>query len=93
MQASPTWSLEHLRDDRPRVEAKLLRAFSEITGIRAEPSHSQARCWPEAQTQVPAGAEHLWDAEARIGVAGDWCTGHRVEDAFLSGLTLALKVI
>ncbi|SCK52326.1 hypothetical protein VAR608DRAFT_5283 [Variovorax sp. HW608] len=93
VQASPAWSLEHLRDDRPRVEAKLLRAFSEITGIRAAPSHSQARCWPEAQTQVPAGAEHLWDAEARIGVAGDWCTGHRVEDAFLSGLTLALKAL
>ena len=52
----------------------------------------QARCWPEAQTQVPVGAPHLWDAKARLGVAGDWCTGHRVEDAFLSGLTLALKV-
>ena len=93
VQASPKWSDEHLRDDRPRVEAKLLRAFSEITGIRAEPSHSQARCWPEAQTQVPVGEAHLWDADARIGVAGDWCLGHRVEDAFLSGLSLALKVI
>lgn len=92
LQASAAWSQEHLRDDAPRVEAKLLRAFSEITGIRAEPSHAQARCWPEAQTQVPVGKPHLWDAKARIGVAGDWCTGHRVEDAFLSGLTLALKV-
>ncbi|MGJ7508980.1 NAD(P)/FAD-dependent oxidoreductase [Variovorax sp. GT1P44] len=93
LQASAAWSQEHLRDDAPRVEAKLLRAFSEITGIRAEPSHAQARCWPEAQTQVPVGKPHLWDAKARIGVAGDWCTGHRVEDAFLSGLTLALKVV
>lgn len=92
LQASPAWSQEHLRDDAARVEAKLLRAFSEITGIRATPSHAQTRCWPEAQTQVPVGAPHLWDAKARLGVAGDWCTGHRVEDAFLSGLTLALKV-
>jgi predicted NAD/FAD-dependent oxidoreductase len=92
LQASPAWSKEHLRDDAARVEAKLLRAFSEITGIRATPSHAQTRCWPEAQTQVPVGAPHLWDGEARLGVAGDWCTGHRVEDAFLSGLTLALKV-
>jgi renalase len=38
------------------------------------------------------GTTHLWDAKARIGVAGDWCTGHRVEDAFLSGLSLALAV-
>ncbi|MDM0068038.1 FAD-dependent oxidoreductase [Variovorax sp. J31P207] len=92
LQASAAWSQEHLRDDAARVEAKLLRAFAEITGIRAEPSHAQARCWPEAQTQVPVGKPHLWDAKARIGIAGDWCTGHRVEDAFLSGLTLALKL-
>jgi hypothetical protein len=92
LQASAAWSQEHLRDDEGRVAAKLLRAFAEITGVRAEPSHAQARCWPEAQTQVPVGAPHLWDAERRLGVAGDWCTGHRVEDAFLSGLTLALKV-
>ena len=92
LQASPVWSQEHLHDDAPRVEAKLLRAFSEITGIRATPSHAQTRCWPEAQTLVPLGSGHLWDAKARVGVAGDWCTGHRVEDAFLSGLSLALKV-
>ena len=93
LQASAAWSQEHLRDDPARVEAKLLRAFSEITGVRAEPSHAQARCWPEAQTQVPLGKPHLWDARLRLGVAGDWCMGHRVEDAFLSGLTLALKAL
>ncbi len=93
LQASPTWSQEHLRDGAARVEAKLLRAFSEITGIHATPSYVRARCWPEAQTQVPLGKPHLWDGKARIGVAGDWCMGHRVEDAFLSGLSLALHVM
>ena len=33
---------------------------------------------------------HLWDAKTRIGDCGDWCIGHRVEDAFVSGLELAL---
>lgn len=93
LQASAAWSQEHLRDDAPRVEAKLLRAFAEITGIHAVPSHAQTRCWTEAQTQVPVGKTHLWDAKARLGVAGDWCTGHRVEDAFLSGLSLALAAL
>ena len=92
LQASAAWSQEHLRDDGPRIEAKLLRAFSEITGIHAVPSHAQTRCWPEAKTETPAGKSHLWDAKARIGAAGDWCIGHRVEDAFLSGLSLALAV-
>jgi predicted NAD/FAD-dependent oxidoreductase len=93
LQASPQWSQEHLRDDAARVEAKLLRAFSEITGIHATPSYARARCWPEAQTQTPLGQPHLWDAKARIGLAGDWCMGHRVEDAFLSGLSLALAAL
>jgi len=92
VQASPAWSLEHLRDDPARVQAKLLRAFAEITGIRAEPGHARVRCWPEAQTTVPAGQPHLWDAKAGLGACGDWCTGHRVEEAFLSGLSLALAV-
>ncbi len=93
LQASAAWSREHLRDDAPRIQAKLLRAFAEITGIHATPAHVQARCWGEAKTEVPLGRTHLWDASQRIGVAGDWCIGHRVEDAFVSGLSLALAVL
>ena len=92
LQASATWSQEHQQDDSERITAKLLRAFSEITAVRAIPAHTRTRCWPEAQTQVPLGASHLWDAKAGLGVAGDWCLGHRVEDAFVSGLSLALAV-
>ena len=36
---------------------------------------------------------HLWDAQAQLGLCGDWCLGHRVENAFLSGLELALAVV
>lgn len=92
VQASAAWSLEHLEDDSARVQAKLLKAFSEITGIRAEPSHVAMHRWRYAQTVQPLGKSHLWDATARIGAAGDWCLGHRVENAFVSGLELALAV-
>jgi renalase len=37
IQASAAWSQEHLEDAPERVEAKLLKAFSEITGISATP--------------------------------------------------------
>ncbi len=93
LQASAAWSEEHRRDDPARIEGKLLRAFAEITGVHAQPSHVQSRFWSEAKTEIPLGQPHLWDAKARIGVAGDWCMGHRVEDAFLSGLSLALDSI
>ena len=92
VQASPAWSQEHLGDDPSRVQAKLLKGFSEITGIRAVPAHVETVRWPYAQTTVPLGRSHLWDPATNLGVCGDWCLGHRVEDAFVSGLELALSV-
>lgn len=92
VQASAAWSQEHLEDDGPRVQAKLLKAFAEVTGIHAEPAYAQVHRWRWAKTQTPLGQPFLWDAHAGIGVCGDWCLGHRVENAFISGLELALKV-
>jgi renalase len=92
VQASPAWSQEHLLDDEPRVQAKLLKAFGEVTGIYAEPSYAQVHRWRWAKTEAPLGRSHLWDSDAAIGVCGDWCLGHRIEDAFISGLELALEV-
>lgn len=93
VQASPAWSQEHLEDSPQRVEAKLQRAFSEVTGIRATPGWSQVLRWQHAQTTRPLGRSHLWDASTGLGVCGDWCLGHRVEDAFVSGLELALAAL
>ncbi|GAO22968.1 amine oxidase [Alicycliphilus sp. B1] len=90
MQASPAWSLEHLNDDTARVQAKLIKAFAEVTGIHATPTHAEMRRWRYAQTQTPLGRSFLWDAAAGLGACGDWCLGHRLEDAFVSGLELAL---
>lgn len=93
VQASAEWSREHLQDDPARVQAKLLRAFAEVTGIRAEPAHADVKRWLFAKTQQPLGQSHLWDGQAGLGVCGDWCLGHRVEDAFVSGLELALAAV
>ena len=92
VQASPAWSAEHLEDDEARVQAKLLKAFAEVTGIRATPAHADTRRWRYAQTTHPLGKTHLWDTAMGLGACGDWCLGHRVEDAFVSGLELALAV-
>lgn len=92
VQASATWSQEHVRDDEARAKAKLIKAFSEITGIRAEPAFAEVHRWLYAQTTRPLAVSHLWDEGQGIGVCGDWCLGHRVENAFVSGLELALSV-
>ncbi|MDP2371467.1 NAD(P)/FAD-dependent oxidoreductase [Rhodoferax sp.] len=92
VQASAAWSQEHLEDDHARVEAKLLKGFAEVTGIRAQPAYTQTQRWRYAKTEQALGVTHLWDAKSGIGACGDWCIGHRVEDAFISGLELALQV-
>ena len=90
VQASPAWSQEHLQDEPARIQAKLIKAFAEVTGIRAAPTHAEVRRWRHAQTQKPLGRPFVWDAATGLGACGDWCLGHRLEDAFISGLELAL---
>jgi renalase len=93
VQASAPWSAEHINDTPERVSAKLLKAFGEITGIRTTPSHVEAHRWLYAKTAQPLGESHLWFKDQGIGLCGDWCLGHRAEDAFVSGLELALAVL
>jgi renalase len=92
VQASPEWSERHLEDDAERVKAKLLKAFTEVTGIRAEPPHAEVHRWRYAQTMEPLGVACVWDTSSRIGLCGDWCLGHRVENGFVSGLEMAMAM-
>jgi renalase len=93
IQANPQWSAEHVNDAPERVIAKLVKAFAEVTGIRAEPGHAQAHRWLYAQTRVALASSHLLDTRQGLGVCGDWCLGNRVENAFVSGLELALAMV
>jgi len=93
VQASPAWSEEHRGDSPQRAQDKLIKAFAEVTGIRATPSDARTLLWPHAQTQTPLGQSHVWDASLRLGACGDWCLGHRLEDAFVSGLECALGML
>jgi len=93
VQASAEWSQEHLQDDPARVEAKLLKAFGEVTGIHAEPAYVDSQRWLYAKTRQTLGQSHLLNAEQGLGLCGDWCQGYRVENAYVSGLELALAVL
>jgi predicted NAD/FAD-dependent oxidoreductase len=90
VQASPEWSLEHVQDDPARAEAKLLKAFAELTGIRAQPAQVLSQRWGQAKTLHALGSPYVYLPEHGVGTCGDWHLGHRVEDAFISGLSLAL---
>lgn len=100
VQASPDWARKHESDEPQRIAAKMLQAFAELTRIRATPTDMRVVQWGYAKTinPLPAGADgqprsHLWSADLSVGIAGDWCLGYRVEDAFVSGLELALHML
>jgi len=88
----PQWNAARSTHHRIAWLARESSKPGRITGIRAEPAHVDSRRWRFAQTTQPLGHSHLWDAQTGLGVCGDWCLGHRVEDAFVSGLELALTV-
>lgn len=90
--ASAEWSKKHASDTPARVMAKLHKAFTELTGIHAQPSYQDIRLWPHARTTSALGQSFAWDTHEQFGLCGDWCVGMRVEDAFLSGLDLALAI-
>ena len=87
--AQSVWSVEHFDDDPEDVKAKLLRAFHEATGTAEQPVYAAVHHWRHALARTPLACDLLWDERLRVGACGDWCRGHRVEDAWLSGTSLA----
>lgn len=93
LHASPEWTTAHLEQTAEEVLPQLLHAFWEATGhTTVEPTFSTVHRWRYAIPPEPLTQPYLFDPTSRIGAAGDWCNGPRVEGAFLSGNALAAAV-
>jgi len=94
IQASPSWSTDHLNMPEETICATLIAAFFEASGISpVKPSFMRAHRWLYASANEPLRKECLWDKEEWIGACGDWCHSARLEGAFISGLRLAENII
>jgi predicted NAD/FAD-dependent oxidoreductase len=91
--ASADWSTAHLEERPEEVAAALLDAFAAATGITAAPVFSRAHRWRYALADRVLGQASLWDANARLGVCGDWCLDGRLEAAYLSGKDMAGRIV
>jgi len=89
LHAQSGWSVEHFDDDPEDIKTKLLRAFQDATATREQPVYMHAYRWSQALVRASLERDHLWDAAQRIGACGDWCRGYRIEDAWVSGTSLA----
>lgn len=93
IQAGPGWSEIHLEDSSDTVSRLLHDAFESWAGALPDIRSSQVHRWRYARVLKALDAPCLWDGEAGIGLAGDWCLGPRVEAAYLSGRALAGRML
>jgi len=88
IQANPRWSRAQLEREAENIGDELLAHFARAVGDLPPVLFNTAHRWRYAMCEKnDAGAR--WDAAQRIGMCGDWLSGPRVENAFLSGLELA----
>lgn len=95
LHASRDWSARQLEADPDECVLPLLTAFAEAAGLDElpPPSHVAAHRWRYALPTQPLDTRCLWDAGARVAVAGDWCGGPRIEGAWLSGRAAAHRML
>ena len=93
VQATPDWSTTHLEDSADSVVGRLLAALADhAEEPMPEPIVRAGHRWRYARaTAANHGA--LWNAEARLGAAGDWLLAPRIESAWLSGRMLADRML
>ncbi|MBA2356741.1 MAG: FAD-dependent oxidoreductase [Acidobacteria bacterium] len=94
LHGSPTWSEAHLESTADDVTRALLAALAALAPQPLPvPSDVTAHRWRYARPVAALVDRCVWDAEDRVGLAGDWCGGPRVEGAWTSGRALAQQML
>jgi renalase len=94
LHASAAWSVEHLEADSEQVGAAMLEAWAHLLGEPPRVLHWQLHRWRYArQPDATTGPGCVMDAQAQMGLCGDWLQGGRVEGAWLSGQQLAHRLL
>jgi len=93
LHATPAWSRAQLETSGPEVASLMLDAAGRLPGAnRFDVAFAVPHRWLYSSARAPLDTGALWFPEIRLGLAGDWCAGSRVEGAFLSGLAAAAHV-
>ena len=93
LQAGAPWSASRSAAEQAYVRDKLLGDFSELVGSVATPQFVAVKRWDYALGSSPNLQGCFISEPDNLAIAGDWCHAGRVEGAFLSGLTLAKRLL
>lgn len=92
LHANPEWSHRHEDTPPEEVAREMVRAFARVTGCGKQPDNVVSHRWLYAKSSATDTPGFRWFDDQRIGLAGDWLSGGRVEGAFESALGLAEKI-
>ncbi len=93
LHGSPEWSQVHLEDSPESILVSLQTAFQDALGMPIpNPVYQSAHRWRYAQAESPRGDGYLLHRSQRLGVAGDWLQGNRIEGAWRSGHGLSSAI-
>jgi len=91
--AGPEWSEARMEQTAEATLPELVALFEDATGTAGQVRGLLAHKWRYSQSPQALATDCLFDPQARIGACGDWCAGHRVEAAWLSGRELAGRIL
>lgn len=91
---SSAWTSNHLKASEQLLSHQAMLLLQQLTEnalpeVRALFKHR----WLYARSNAPEIPVLNWDGNTAIGLAGDWTTGSRIEDAWLSAMRLADQLI
>jgi renalase len=93
LQATADWSNLHQDYAPDEVGKMLLDVFCNVTGELVEPLDLVAHRWLYSLPVNPLGIQCHLNEAGNIGACGDWLSGARVEDAFMSGYSLGNQLL
>ncbi|MEO9588650.1 MAG: FAD-dependent oxidoreductase, partial [Marinobacter sp.] len=93
LHATPQWSREHENTSADKVSVAMVEAFQKVTGVTVCPEDWISHRWLYAKSSPTEQPGFRWYGDQRIGLAGDWLSGGRVEGAFNSASGLVAHML
>lgn len=91
--ASTDWSRAHIDDDPQQWTRDLTEALRDVLAVADGPSVARVKRWRYSLPESVLEERSLIDADLPLAACGDWCSGPRVEGAWLSGHDLAARLL
>lgn len=91
---SASWTSNHLQATDDLLVNQSLNFLAQLADQSLPAAKdSYSHCWLYAINSTVSKDMPLWDSVHKIGIAGDWTSGKRLEDAWLSAQRLATEVL